>query len=208
MDDNVYGEKLRIIGGIEDRVKMVLAEHGDKALNVLKAALERARELDERGYGIRFGDFDYRGLKQYLDRMGFRYNPSLLLRKMERDYAIIETTYKSANKHWWRFVDRKKVEKTIYPERVSRDPESLILRAKYVSISPSELLEILEEMKNKERLDKRDIRMFRRIVFDDADKIVELYGRMSERQSLYEKELETLSKILRDIEIISDRLRE
>ncbi len=201
-------ESLRtsLLGSTEERVRLLLAEHGERAAEVLKAALDRSREVELSLGERRLGDFDYKGVKKILESRGISYNPSLLLRKMERDYDLIETTYRSSNKHWWRFTDKRGVMNVVAPERVPKDPEAMLLKAQYVALEPEGILGILEELKNKERLEKRDIRIFRKIVFEEAEKVVALLKRMEERENLYEEEIRVLSKIIEDIEMITARL--
>ena len=90
--------------GVRERLLEFLANYGERGLAVVRAAVEAA--LAGRGSpGVRLGDFSYREVVARLRSWGLDYNPSMLLRILERDYGVIETTYRSSNQHWWRFLD-------------------------------------------------------------------------------------------------------
>ncbi len=196
----------RVVGGIEDRVNMLLAEYGEKAQNVLKAALARTRELDKTNLPTRLGDFDYKGLKKKLMDEGINYNPNLLLRIMEREYAIIETSYKSSTQHWWNFYDRETIEKIIEPKEEPKDPEALILKIQFASLEPYKLLKELENLIKKPHLDNIDKKVFKKIVFNDAEQLISLLNKMKERENIYKKEIETIRNILDTMDKIAEKI--
>ncbi|AFH43366.1 hypothetical protein FFONT_1378 [Fervidicoccus fontis Kam940] len=205
-------EEKTVVGSVYDRVKMLLLNYGSKAEEVMLAALKRAEELDANGNGFRFGDFDFKGLKEKLTEMEVKYNPNILLRIMERDYLIIETTYKSGNQHWWNFTDRKAVESILLSsgkssrEKSGEDLKYISIKAMYASLEPGKLLEALESISRKRRLDDIDKRLFKKIVFEEMKNIVSLIESMKEMESRFEGELKVLYRIVDLIDSLSNKL--
>ncbi len=198
--------KLNLLGSVEQRVKIALAEYGEKAEKVLRAAIERCRELEESGVA-RLGDFDYRGIKRKLAEMSFKYNPSLLLRVLEREYMIIETSYRSSNQHWWVFVDREAVERALGEEKQYDDsPEITLLRTQYKVLQPKKLLDTLIELSSKRKLSEMDKRMLRKIVFDDLNLVVELLKKMRDLEDVFQEEISVLGRIISVASKVADRL--
>ena len=105
--------------------------YGEKLVSVLKTAIGIAKENRLRG-GQLPGDFDYRSLVDGLSSIGFQYNPSLLLRSLEREYGVIETSYRSSNQHWYRFRDLEAVEQALNSiiglDNVDEDPEIAMVK--------------------------------------------------------------------------------
>ena len=91
--------------GVRERVLEFLAKYGEKGYYVLKAAVEASLQGGSQRRGVRLGDFSYREVVAKLRSYGLEYNPANLLSKLERDYAVIETSYRSSGQHWWRFID-------------------------------------------------------------------------------------------------------
>jgi len=102
-----YGDSVaqRLSIGVRERVLEFLARYGEKGFYVLKAAVEACIEGRSARRGVRLGDFSYREVAARLREYGLEYNPSNLLSLLEREYAVIETTYRSSGQHWWRFID-------------------------------------------------------------------------------------------------------
>ncbi len=91
--------------GVRERVLEFLARYGEKGYYVLKAAVEASLEGGSSRRGVRLGDFSYREVVAKLKSYGLEYNPANLLSRLEREYAVIETSYRSGGQHWWRFID-------------------------------------------------------------------------------------------------------
>lgn len=98
----------RLSIGVKERVLEFLARYGERGYAVLRAAVEATLGSNGR-HGVRLGDFNYREVVAKLRSYGLEYNPSNLLSILEREYAVIETSYKSSNQHWWRFLDLEAV---------------------------------------------------------------------------------------------------
>ena len=200
--DSFLREKLEsmsaesVLGDVEYRVKVAISEYGEKAKIVLRAAIESAEELRMKS-AARLGDFDYKTLKKKLREQSINYNPSLLLRALERDYMIIETSYKSSNQHWWVFLDEDAVRRVVLEEELTEDPEVIVLKTQYKTLKPRELLETLARIESKKKLNEIDKKILRRIAFEELDLVVKILGRMRERRDLFENEIRVLEEILR-----------
>ncbi len=194
-----------ILGDVEYRVKVAVSEYGEKAKIVLRAALEAAEEIRVQG-SPRLGDFDYKTLKKKLKEYSMNYNPSLLLRALEREYMIIETSYKSSNQHWWVFVDEDAVRRVILEEELTEDPEVILLKTQYKTLKPREILDVLSRMESKKKLNEIDKRILRRIAFEELDLVVKILSRMRERRDLFENEVRILEEILRKASRVASRI--
>ncbi len=91
--------------GVRERVLEFLAKYGEKGYLVLKAAVEAAISGRGQRRGLRLGDFSYREVVAKLKEYGVEYNPANLLSRLEREYAVIETSYKTSGQHWWKFAN-------------------------------------------------------------------------------------------------------
>ncbi len=177
---------------VRDRVLEFLAEYGEKGYAVLRAAAESALSAGQRS--VRLGDFSYREVVARLRAWGIEYNPSMLLRVLERDYGVIETSYRSSSQHWWRFIDLDATlealelyEKGVNPTEegegdtgLDEDPEVALLRLQIASLNPYSLLEKLEKLNAKPRLTPADYAVLRSIAFNDLPAAVELVRRAEE----------------------------
>ncbi len=199
-----------MIMGVRERTLDALARYGERALMVLKLAL---RIADSNTGPKIFGEFDYKSLVRAIRELGVDYNPSPLLRSLEREYAIIETTYHSSTRHWWRFIDREAVREAIaiyehgspvYEE--PRDPRVKALKAQVAALEPARLLAVLRELSSKERLTEGDKRVYRVIAFNDLDLAVELLERI--RDGGYERLLPKEAEMLAEIVDLSYKIAE
>ncbi|ABM80865.1 hypothetical protein [Hyperthermus butylicus] len=196
--------------GVRERVLEFLAEYGERGYAVLRAAVDAA--VGSRGRrGIRLGDFSYREVVARLRAWGIEYNPSMLLRVLERDYGIVETSYRSSNQHWWRFIDLDAVIEALeaYEQgvNVSEDteleeagdevePEVALLQLQIASISPDQLAEKLEALASKPRLTQSDLAFLRGIAFNELELAVKLL-RKAEELGYEGPEVETLHRLVR-----------
>jgi len=149
---------------------------------------------------------------------GIEYNPSMLLRSLERDYGVIETSYKSSSQHWWRFIDIDAVaealemyekgyntaleaEEDVGPE----DPELTLLLFQIASLNPHGVLEKLQKLASKPRLTSADYAVLRSLAFNELPAIVEVLRRAEEIG--YEgEEVSTLREVLRLASELAARL--
>ncbi len=155
-------------------VSEFLIRYGEKAYYVLKTALEISEEYKLSGKYFP-GDFDSKGLIKKLRERGIRYNPTQLLRLMEREYGIIETTYKSATQHWWSFTNREAVTEAlrIYEggEEIILDPEVSVIDLQVKLLDLGRIIRILKALKSKLRLTDNDRRIIKDIIIHELPDI-------------------------------------
>ncbi len=155
------------------RTKELLEEYGERAALVLKAALQVTDEYRASGKNS-LGDFDYKGLVKKLKLMGVEYNPSPLLRKMEREYGIIETSYKSDKQHWWRFVDEEAVREALEEGEEIEDPKLAMLKVQAAALELHEIKEKLKKLASKKKLSSAEKKWFRNFAFETLPLVVKI----------------------------------
>ena len=179
-----------------------LRQYGDKGLLILRTALDIALDPN---IDHRLGDFSYKHLVIRLRAMGINYNPSNLLRIMEREYSLIEKTYSSSNQKWWRFIDLDGVRNAVneYMGGISfDDPRLRILLIKYRSLEPTRILSFLKRILTKPVISSIDKKVFKEIVFKELDLIAEILEKMIEYEDVFEKEIAVLNEII----LLADRV--
>ncbi|MCY0873784.1 MAG: hypothetical protein OWQ47_02485 [Acidianus infernus] len=174
-----------MIGGVRDRTTEALLRFGERCKLILKAAISIAESNDKK----ELGDFDYKTLVEKLQEVGFDKDPKMILRALERDYGIIETTYKSANQHWWRFINIEEVKEAIGDE--IEDPEIQLIKIQANSLNLAELERKLRFMLNKPVLSEVDRALFKKIAFDELNYVMEVYR----KASMYEETYDIAEKI-------------
>jgi len=157
-----------------DTVSEALSKYGGRAYYVLKAAVEVAEELRSSG-AARLGDFDYKSLVAKLRSWGLSYNPSNLLRVLEREYGLVKTVYRSSNQRWWVFTDYAAVKLALSDERDLSDPDEELLALQIAVVDVDKVLAELGRLASKERLGSADERRFREIVLVELPQVVEVY---------------------------------
>ncbi|MCE4624659.1 MAG: hypothetical protein F7C35_02185 [Desulfurococcales archaeon] len=166
-----------------------IAKYEEKGYMVLKAILVAART---RLGGPGLGDFSYKDVKRYLEKNGYNYNPSLLLSKLEREYGLIETTYKSGGQHWWKILDMEAIEDAVAsyegvePEE-KLPPRARLLKIQFYSLDPERILDLLNRLSKRRRLSEHERRLLKRIVFEDLPRLVDF---LEEASSSYPEDLE------------------
>lgn len=165
-----------------------IAKYGERGYLVLKAILEAAKRAKK---PFSLGDFSFKDVKAVLKSMGVDYNPAPLLSKLEKEYGVIETSYKSSSQRWWRIVDRRTLESIVRewegrPEPDPEDPRLRMLRIQFYSLQPYEILDLLTRLSKRRRLNSAEKARLRRIAFEDLPLIVDFIERA---QSDYPDEL-------------------
>jgi len=165
-----------------------IGRYGDRGYVLLKAILE---EADSNWANPVLGDFDFKGVKSRLMSYGVDYNPSPLLSKLEKEYGVIESSYRSSNQHWWRITDREAIEEVVRlkegrPPRDEEDPRIKMLRIQFYSLEPERILEVIRRASKSGRLNEYMKKQLKRIVFEDLPLIVEFLERA---RSEYPEEL-------------------
>ncbi len=181
-----------------------LAKYGEMGRLVLKAIYEEA--LAPKEYH-KLGDFSYKSLKKRLSSYGLNYNPSPLLRVLEREIGLIETTYKSSNQHWWRITDFKSLKGLFLDEENELEPRVRLLKIQFYSTDPYSVLSYLKRIIKKRKLNSQDKRIFKNIVYEALPRIVDFLEKSEEWEAelVYEREL--ADNILDMAEMVSLKLK-
>ncbi len=188
------------------RVVDFLSNYKDKGFIVLKTALDIA--IDP-GIDHRLGDFSFKLLVLRLQSRGISYDPRNILRILERNYGLIEKSYDSRRQKWWRFVDLEETRRALYEYYSGGsldEPRLRLLLLKYKSLEPKKLLDTLRRLSSKEILTSVDKRVFRRLVFDELERIIDILESMMEYEDIFQNEIRVLNEILEMAEIVAGKL--
>ncbi len=188
------------------RVVDFLNNYRDKGFIVLKTALDIA--IDP-GIDHRLGDFSFKLLVLRLQSRGISYDPRNILRILERNYGLIEKSYDSRRQKWWRFVDLEETRRALYEYYSGGsldEPRLRLLLLKYKSLEPKKLLDTLRRLSSKEILTSVDKRVFRRLVFDELERIIDILESMMEYEDIFQNEIRVLNEILEMAEIVAGKL--
>jgi hypothetical protein len=188
------------------RVMDFLENYGDKGFIVLKTILEISTDPS---VDHRLGDFSYRLLVIKLQGRGIDYNPTNILRILEKEYGIIEKTYDSKRQKWWRITDPNAVREAIAQYTggtEASDPRIRLLIIKYNSLEPGTLLAKLRRLASKGELTSIDKKVFREIVFNEMDMIVSIMEKMMEYEGVFQNEIKILNEILSLSELVASKI--
>ena len=187
-----------------------IARYGERAYALLKAILEEASK-PRRGPSL--GDFSFKGVKARLSSYGIEYNPAILLSKLEKEYGVIETTFKSGSQHWWRIVNREAIEDAVkeyegVPRSDVLDPKVRVLRVQFASLNPESLLRELERIASSPRITRREMERLREIAFNILPLIASFLEQAAEHEDELSYEINLASEILAAAERAVARIRE
>jgi hypothetical protein len=169
-----------MVGISESIVLDLLYKYGEKAYLVLKTAYELYKVSAIDGRKV-LGDFDFKSLVSKLREKGFNYNPNQLLRIMERDFGVIETTYRSSNQRWWRFTDPAAISKALdiyegrYEDSLDNDPEVTLLKLQVEVVDIDSILNFISELLAKNSLTVSDKSKLKQMLFNDIPIVVKLF---------------------------------
>jgi hypothetical protein len=176
----------------ESIIAEFLMKYGEKAKVVLRSAYELMNEYRVSGKELA-GHFDFRGLIEKLEEVGLRYNPSQLLRIMERDYGIIETSYRTATKRWYVFTDPDAVGRVLekyvdFPEKMGllKDPELEVLKLQIKVINIDALYAKARKLASKGFLNIVDEEMVRSIVFNELPLVAKVLKSVLKYEELFQ----------------------
>ncbi|MEM0284479.1 MAG: hypothetical protein QW503_07655 [Sulfolobales archaeon] len=156
-------------------IEDLLSKYGGRAYYVLKAALEVAEENREIGLS-RLGDFDYRSLVRKLKSWGIEYNPSNLLKVIEKEYGLVRTSYRSSNQRWWVFTDISLVKLALEDSRDEPgDPEEELLAIQIAVLDVDKVIAELTSILTREKISPTDEKKLKEIVLNDLPPIIEVY---------------------------------
>jgi len=178
--------------------------YGERGYYVLKAILEAYKENWGRAS---LGDFCYKDVKRKLISYGIKYNPAILLSNLEKEYEVLETTYKSGNQHWWRIVDLEAIEEVVaeyegrsVEELNSLPPRARLLRIQFYALEPEKLLMKLKRLQNGIKVSPR---LLDEIIFVKLPRIVDFLEKAEEE---FPDELSAEISLAEEILELSERL--
>lgn len=181
-----------LVSVTESIIAEFLMKYGEKAKVVLKSAYELMNEYRVSGKELA-GHFDFRGLIGKLEEVGLRYNPSQLLRIMERDYGIIETSYRTTAKRWYVFTDPDAVGRVLekyvdFPGKMGllKDPELEVLKLQIKAINIDALYAKVKRLASKGFLTVIDEEMIRDIVFNDLPLVARVLKSVLKYEELFQ----------------------
>ena len=177
------------------RLEEAKRRYGNKLLLVLRAALEVTDEYRSKGVEP-LGDFDYKGLVRKLKEMGIDYKPSAILRALEKEYNIIETSYRSGNQHWWRFVDEEAIRELFEEEEEEENPKIEMFKIQLAAIGAEEVKEKLMGIIAKGKASGAEREWFKRFAFETLPLIVEMIEK-AEEEGIELKEAKEILKLAR-----------
>lgn len=156
-------------------IEDMLSRYGGRAYYVIKAALEIAEENRKLGLA-RMGDFDFKSLVLKLRSWGIEYNPSNLLKVMEREYGLVKTVYRSSNQRWWVFSDMTTVKLALEEcKEEATDPDEELLTIQIAVVDVDSIIADLAAILSREKILPADEKRLREIVLNDLPRVVEVY---------------------------------
>ncbi|ALU11523.1 hypothetical protein EYM_02030 [Ignicoccus islandicus DSM 13165] len=166
----------------EARAREFLEKYGERGEMVVRAALEVADAYRRKGKAA-LGDFDFKGVVKRLKQYGVDYNPSPLLSKLEKEYALIETSYKSSNQHWWKFVDEEALRLALNEEEEDEeelDPQIAVLKVQVAALELDEAKEKLAKIINRKKMTVADKKWFKNFAFETLPLIAKVAEKVLE----------------------------
>lgn len=184
--------------GVQELIDDFLARYGEKGRAVLLAAVEAMIEIQRRSEYTRLGDFDYKTLKEMLERLGGGVNPTNYLRALEREYGIVNQTYRSTRQQWWSFANKEAI-LSWYERQVGKpsdDPVVKVLIVKYRVLKPEEKLSRLEALSRKPSLSLVEQKEIMDFVFNELDKVLLVLNEIKKYGDVFRNEVNVLSRII------------
>jgi hypothetical protein len=184
--------------GVQELIDDFLARYGEKGRAVLLAAVEAMIEIQRRSEYTRLGDFDYKTLKEMLERLGGGVNPTNYLRALEREYGIVNQTYRSTRQQWWSFANKEAI-LSWYERQVGKpsdDPVVKVLVVKYRVLKPEEKLSRLEALSRKPSLSLVEQKEIVDFVFNELDKVLLVLNEIKKYGDAFRNEVNVLSRII------------
>lgn len=194
-----------------------LVKYGERGKAVLEAAIRASSKIrsSHKNLPVPPGDFDYRSLVEELGSMGYSYNPSPILRILEREYGLIRTTLHTSRQRWYVFSSnevREIIEKHVLrslEEQESEDPDLIIARIQLISVMPERIKIFLKKLASKPTWSESDYRKLRRLSQDELRLLIKIYKRARDKESKswqsIARDIEEILRLLSKIIIIRSR---
>lgn len=171
-----------IVGSVRDRTTEALLKYGEKARVILNACIEASNANESK----ELGDFSYKQLIELLHRNNVDYDPKSLLRLLEEDFGIIQTTYRTSGQHWWKFVDKHQILEALRGSEENDDPRIAVIKVQAESLGLKELEKKLTFLLRKPKLSDIDKRILKRIAFEDLPLLLKVYEEASSYEETYD----------------------
>jgi len=184
--------------GVQELINDFLARYGEKGRAVLLAAVDAMIEIQRRSEYTRLGDFDYKTLKEMLEKLGGGVNPTNYLRALEREYGIVNQTYRSTRQQWWSFANKEAILSWYERQtgKPSDDPVVKVLVVKYRVLKPEEKLSRLEALSRKPLLSLVEQKEIMDFVFNELDKVLLVLNEIKKYGDVFRNEVNVLSRII------------
>ncbi|MEM1873958.1 MAG: hypothetical protein QXS85_00065 [Acidilobaceae archaeon] len=200
-----------------ERLRLFLAEYGERGYVVLKAVLDEAKSNKLR---VRLGDVSAKGVRERLKLAGIEYNPVPLLTKLEKEVGLLETTYKSSSQHWWKVLDLSLLEEVLREysggdeEPVATSTldslEARVFRIQLEVIGLRDIARRVSVIAGKGRLGPSDWATIRKTVLEDVPLLVRIKKDIetSGLAEEFREELELIESVIATIESIISKGRQ
>lgn len=156
-------------------------KYGERGRTILEAMVRASNRISGSSAPAP-GDFSYRSLVEELGMMGYNYNPSPILRILEKEYSLIKTTLHTSGQRWYVFSNREALEE--YVERLRSggddDPEAVVIRLQLEALRINDVDKILKSMLEKKRWGESDYERLYKISFKILPKLLRIYRRVQE----------------------------
>jgi hypothetical protein len=164
-----------------------LYKYGERGKTILEASIRASQKISRKSLTPTPGDFDYRSLVEELGLMGYSYNPSPLLRILEKEYGLIKTTLHTSNQRWFVFVDKEAIESFIDNIKGvdDEDPEQILIRLQLASLQVDRIKEQLSKLLEKRKWSDNDYRRLYRISFVVMPKLLKIYRKLQDDPDIW-----------------------
>jgi hypothetical protein len=207
-----------------DNIKALLSDflvkYGERGKAVLEAAVRASRRFEKKRDILPKlpGDFDYKTLVEELGLMGYSYNPSPILRILERDYGLIKTTLHTSRQRW--FIFSSPVVKDVIEDYIIRsreyidetDPEYLIIKTQLIAVNIEKIKDFLNKLAIKERWAETDYEKLKKISTEDLVILSNIYKKVKEKDEEkwqnIAKEIEDVFRILNKVILAVHKIKE
>ncbi len=163
--------------------RLKYGEKADALINAIRLAYKSNENKEA-------GDFNYKQVLEALERLGYGFDPRNLLRVMEKEYGLIETSFRTSNQHWWKVKVNGLLDDS--EDLELSNPKVVAIRIKASSLGLQEIKRKLEFMLRKSVITEIDKREFRRFSFSELDFLVALL----EEASQYEETQDIAEEVM------------
>ncbi|MEM0340277.1 MAG: hypothetical protein QW617_03525 [Acidilobaceae archaeon] len=200
---------------LKDKLRLFLAEYGERGYAVLKAVLDEAKSSKLK---VRLGDVSARGVRERLKLNGIEYNPIPLLTKLEKEVGLLETSYKSSSQRWWKVFGLEVLEEVLKEYvgeeqlqfDVSESMEARVFRLQLELVGLRDLARRVSIITNKGKLSSSDWSVLRKIVLEDLPALIKIKKDIESSMLTeeFQEELNLIESLIATIESVVRRERQ